>query len=219
MHNQRNLFQTTSVSTELDSPTASPSDTALDLKTYSIPDPLSRCPILAASVALETEAGKKNFKGDGEGESDKYVMKKCYRPCYDEGCKFKIEVTQIPILITHLRPSEQNAAYGAILSRAPIHKVPEYYMLHLSRLHEIHGDIANAQVDYHTFVRERDDERRPMVADREYREDEQVKETSLAYARAIKHKENLKACERGIRRLLERCIETFEGEELQYKRS
>ena len=215
--NPENLFQTTSLSIKLDSPTASPSETALDFKTYSIPDPLSKCPILAASVAREKEAEGKNFRGDGERELDKYVMKKCYRPCYDEGCTFKIEVTQTPILITHLRPSEQNAAYEAILSRAPIHKVPEYYMLHLSRLDDIHGDIANAQVDYNTFVRESDDERRLMVADWGYDEVEDVEETLRAYERALKHRKALEACERGIRRLLERCIEILEGAELTYK--
>ena len=219
MYNPRNLFQTTSLSKKLDSPTASPSDTALDFKTYSIPDPLSRCPILAASVAPRTEEGRKNFKGDWERESDKYVMKKCYRPCYDEGCTFKIKVAQIPILITHLRPSEQNAAYGAILSRAPIHKVPEYYMLHLSRLNDLHDGIRDMQVNYSTFVRERDDERRAMVADWEYQQSENVEETHRAYERAMKHREKLKACERGIKRLMERCVEILEREELKYKSS
>ena len=214
--NPENLFQTTSLSIKLDSQTASPSETALDFKTYSIPDPLSRCPILGASVTPDIEVGGTNFRGDGERESDKYVMKKCYRPCYDEGCTFKIKVTQIPILITNLRPSEQNVAYGAILSRAPIHKVPEYYMLHLSRLEEIHGDIANAPIDYNNFVRESDDERRSTVADWENHENENVEETLKAYERAIKHRENLKACERGIKRLLERCIEILEREELKY---
>ena len=216
MLNPGNLFQTTSLSIKLGSPTASPSETALDSKTYSIPDPLSRCPILTGSVAPEREVEGKSFRG-GERESDKYVMKRCYRPCFDEGCTFKIKVTQTPILIMHLRPSEQNAAYEAILSRAPIHKVPEYYMLHLSRLEDIHGDIANAQVNDNIFVRESDDERRPMVADRGYDEIERVEETLRAYERAIKHRKNLEACERGIRRLLERCIEILEREELTYE--
>ena len=214
MLNPRNLFQTTSLPIKLDSPTASPSKTALDIKTYSIPDPLTSCPLLAASVTPEKELGGESFRGDGERESDKYVMKKCYRPYYDEGCTFKIKVTQIPILITNLRPLEQNVAYGAILSRAPIHKVPEYYMLHLSRLDEIHREIANTQIDYNNFVRESDDERRTMVAIWENLENENVEETLKAYERAVKHREKLNACERGIRRLLERCIEILEREEL-----
>ena len=211
-----NLFQTTSLSIKLGSPTAAPSETALDFQTYSIPDPLSRCPLLAASVVPGEKTRRTKFKGDWERESDKYVMKKCYRPCYDEGCIFTIKVTQTPILITHLRPSEQNAAYEAILSRAPIHKVPEYYMLHLSRLDDIHGDIAKVQVNDNTFVRESDDERRPMVADREHDEIERVEETLRVYERTIKHRKNLEACERGIRRLLERCIGIMEREELKY---
>ncbi|KAM0801575.1 hypothetical protein BDR22DRAFT_179235 [Usnea florida] len=216
MLNPANLFQTTSLSIKLGSPTASPSETALDFKTYSIPDPLSRCPILAASVEPGKKTGRTNFRGERERESDRYVMKKCYRPCYDEGCTFKIKITQTPILITQLRPSEQNAAYEAILSRAPIHKVPEYYMLHLSRLDNIHGDIAKVQVDYNMFVRESDDERRPMVAGWESDEIKHVEETLRAYQRAIKHRKNLEACERGIRRLSERCVEILEREELKY---
>lgn len=77
MVNPENLFQTTSLSTKLDSPTASPSEIALDFKTYSIPDSLLRCPILAASVAPGKELGRKRFRGDWERESDKYVMNKC----------------------------------------------------------------------------------------------------------------------------------------------
>ena len=90
-------------------------------------------------------------------------------------------------------------------------------MLHLSRLDEIHGDIENAPADYNTFVRERDDERRAMAADREHDEVERREETLKAYERAIKHRKNLEACERGIRRLLERCIEILEREELEDK--
>lgn len=211
----------------LDLTTAFFSDPVPDLQAYQVPDPVSRCP---AAGSLAPGRSARLFKGGGkhwEQEPDKYVMKKCYRPGFDNDSQFKVFISETPILIAHLRPSEQNVAYDAILSGAPAHEIPSYYFLHLSRLANIRQAIASRTTSCQEEI---DNLRRASVAERsteslktECVDGEKVDEAFRAYKRAFKEKQKVKACERGVMRLLERCEDILKGgagfEPVRWRRS
>lgn len=184
-----------------------------DSDPHSVPAPVSK-PQPGSSREREGHAGHLNGRDKPwEREPDKYVVMKCYRPGYDENSKFKVVVFETPVLITHLRLSEQNAAYEALLARAPAHKIPEYYNLQLSRLLDIREAIKSMTA---TYERGRDRERRADVVKSsteslaaECIESEKAPDSFRAYVKALKSREKLKARlkanERGVVRLLEMC--------------
>ncbi|CAF9911388.1 MAG: hypothetical protein ALECFALPRED_007310 [Alectoria fallacina] len=184
-----------------------------DSDPHSVPSPVSK-PQPGSPRKRERHAGHLNGRDKPwEREPDKYVMMRCYRPGYDENSKFKVVVFETPVLITHLRLSEQNAAYEALLARAPAHKIPEYYNLQLSRLFDIREAIKSMTAIYQ---RGRDRERGADVVKSstellaaECIESEEAADSFRAYVKALKSREKLKARlkanERWVVRLLGIC--------------
>lgn len=190
----------------------------------SVQDPVSKAQ-LGASLNRERHARHLSC-GSGkpwEREPDKYVMEKCFRPGYDENSRFKVVVSETPVLITHLRLCEQNVAYEALLAKAPMQKVTEYYTLHLSRLAAIREALASdtvvsmrgAESACRDNIAEGSSE--PEETEKIYEakriQREKVESAFRAYKEAIKRRERLKANERGVVRLLVMCERMMGGEE------
>ena len=172
-------------------------------------------------------------------KSDKHVPMRCYRPGRGgEDAKFKVLVSDTPVLITNLRPTEQNIAYETVLANAPADKINEYYSLHLLRLKGIREAIVAREVVMERFqtcyirhhvgingVREAivakgmaryGEDLRADVEEgggMDWRsEEDRVREGFLAFRRAMREMKKLRACERAVARLLVKCEDEGKGE-------
>ncbi|CAD6591270.1 MAG: hypothetical protein ASARMPREDX12_005055 [Alectoria sarmentosa] len=188
-----------------------------DSDPHSVTAPVSN-PQPGSSREREGHAGHLNGRDNKpwEREPDKYVMMRCYRPGYDERSNFKVVVFETPVLITHLRLSEQNAAYEALLARASAHEIPEYYNLQLSRLLDIREAIKSMTA---TDERGRDGECRADVVKSstellaaECVESEEAADSFRAYAKALKGREKLKARLKANKRWVVRLLRMCERE-------
>lgn len=84
---------------------------------------------------------------------DKYaLMKHIHHTGCDGDSDFKVVMSEIPVLITDLRPLEQNIAYEAIIARAPKRKFAAFYALQLSRLYEIREAVTVETVGINRIV-------------------------------------------------------------------
>ena len=151
---------------------------------------------------------------DGEArhivEWDKYVMTTQFQISRDKNGEVKAFVSDEPVLISDLRPAEQNAAYGALLARAPgAKKVREYHRLHVRRLDGIRDEIilsVGEELRCHgVFMREckgRKLGRRETDVG-----GERVERACVEWKMAEKEVERWRARERAVMRLVERCEE------------
>ena len=157
--------------------------------------------------------------------SDKYVLATSYHPCRDKDSRYKVVACEKKVLITDLRPAEQNVAYQALLEQAPRSKIKEYYGLHLSRLKKIREAIVACEVRMDDFLlfylrhlsSLRDDGAVALamngpidvgagvVVVKSPGEVKRPEQGSLAYRVAVKERDKLEACERWVQRLLVMC--------------
>lgn len=199
-------------------------------------EPSAFLPDLAHSIEphSESSAGARVPEpGSGEyRELDKYVPMKRYRPGKGEGSRFKVLVSETPVLITDLRLAEQNIAYETIFDNLPADKVNEFYQMHLQRLKDIREAIVASEAVMQRFqwcfvrhnlrvngvrkgivdkglarFKEGMDIRAGVeeeggVEDSEHRK---VWEGFLAFRRALRESKKLQACERAVARLLVKC--------------
>lgn len=147
-------------------------------------------------------------------------MMKHYRPGYDSHEKrFKVFVTETPVLITHLRPAEQIAACEALVSKAPANKIQDCYVLLLATLKSVHENIALSETKVYVDARGKE-----LMAESEeesaepWSEGRKKDEAFWAYKKAVDERKMWMACERAVRRLLGRC-EELEKEETARKGS
>ena len=165
--------------------------------------------------------------------SDKCVMMRCYHPGSDESSRYRVVVSEKPVLITELRFAEQNVAYETLLAKAPAGEIQKHYRLHLARLEDIREHIASSgraterlqyyHVQYHLHLKEHLEDYMKKYS-KEYPKDhlhkylkgklakaksqsefQRVEKGSLAYKKMVKLRDKLKACERAVARLLVKC--------------
>lgn len=162
--------------------------------------------------------------------SDKHVPMKWYRPGKGEESRFKVLVSENPVLITDLRRAEQNMAYETIFENLPADKINEYYDIHLQRLKGIREAIVATEAVMQRFqlcyVRHKlrvNDVQKAIVdkgmarfresmdiraeVEEQGKEEGRVWEGFLAFRRAIRERNKLQACERAVARLLVKCEE------------
>lgn len=204
---------------------------SLNRTTASLPDPLVIMkPCSEANASTRFQQGGSGRTIDNR-EPDKYVLMRCYRPGDRGDSRFKVFVSETPVLITDLRPLEQNIAYGRLLENARGNKINEYYGLHLLRLMRFRESIVVSEIamdelrKYHVQHLKR--LRRLRIArlggkeatdggseeegGLSHSENERVEQGFWAYQRALKERERLRALERGVKRLLVRCEDAGRG--------
>ncbi len=181
--------------------------TAAEAMLDSVPDALSRRPKGMTYLRLMKCS-------DGEArhivEWDKYVMTTQFHISRDKNGEVRASVSDEPVLISDLRPAEQNAAYGALLARAPeAKKVREYHRLHVRRLDGIRDEIILSEGEkqrcHGVFMRECKERklgRREMDVG-----GERVERACVDWKMAEKEVERWRARERAVMRLVERCEE------------
>ena len=179
-----------------------------------IPDPT-----VIMKLGPEQQSASNEPPESGSGRawgSDKCVMMKCYRPGSNEVSRYQVVVSGEPVLISELRFVEQHVAYDTLLAEAPAGEIQEHYRLHLARLKGIRKDIAASGVavnklqgykcGYYLYLHNALDNAKSQS------EVQRLKEGSLAYEKAVKKRDKLRACERAVARLLVRCEDAGKGE-------
>ena len=184
-----------------------------DLSAF-IPDPTV---IMVPSPKQQSASTGSSERGSGRAwGSDKCVVMRRYRPGSDDDSRYQVVVSEEPVLINELRFAEQNVAYETLLANAPAGEVQEHYRLHLARLKSIRKTLAangaatnKLQGDHlrqHLHLKGAPDNAKSRS------ESQRLKEGSLAYEKAAKERDKLRACERAVARLLVRCEDAGKGE-------
>ena len=179
-----------------------------------IPDPT-----VIMELGPEQQSASNGPPESGSGRawgSDKCVMMKCYRPGPNEVSRYQVVVSKEPVLISELRFAEQHVAYETLLAKARAGEIQEHYRLHLARLKGIRKVIAASGVavnkfqgdhlEYYMYLHGALDNAKSQS------EVQRLKEGSLAYEKAVKKRDKLRACERAVARLLVRCEDAGKGE-------
>ena len=183
-----------------------------DLSAF-IPDPTV---IMELSPELQNAINGSPKGGSGSGiawGSDICVMMRCYRPGSGEDSQYRVVVSEEPVLVSELRFAERNVAYETLLAKAPASEIQKHYRLHLARLKSLRKAIrvvTNKLRFYHLhdslFLKG------AGVDAKSKGEVQRLKEGALAYKKAAKRWDKLRACERAVERLLVRCEDAGKGE-------
>ena len=137
-------------------------------------------------------------------------------------------ISENPVLITDLHFTEQNVVYEALLVNARPHKVQEYYGLQLLRLKEVREAIGVAEITMDDSLKYRIEYLKHLqridggTADvhggtvmaeesKDQSADSEIKKGYHSYVRASQNKDKLRAYERAVMRLLEKCEDAGEG--------
>lgn len=177
------------------------------IKTYSTPDlhPIRPAAVLEGSANAESSSDGRPLLN--MPDADKYVMVKHRHMSYDQNYRVRVSMTETPVLITDLRPVEQNIAYEYLLENASGEKVEEYYCLHGDRLRAMQDEILTCGREIRGLMvmsevlgrREQGGSRNMM------RQREREKRVYERYMKMDEKRRMLVSCERGVKRLLLKC--------------
>lgn len=185
-------------------------------------DRRARDPAPAASTTPKERKARdltdSNTDGDGQGSDipqhldlKNYVLQKHYHPTYDTHNHFHVVTTETLVLVSHLRPAEQNVTYESLIAQAPKHKVKEYYELHLARLKAIREEIGKHDAVLRGLLKEWKSEAAALKGG--WVKSGRAKTVGRIYKTMIKEGGKLRAWERGVGRLVGRCEEIVGGQE------